>query len=514
MKVVIINLMTKHDHAYVNLGALYISSVIRNKGHEVKFIDLVRYLLNDKDIECAIRDFQPDIIAFSGIVTAYYQLEPLSRLLKKSFRNIPQLLGGTLGFSAIKTIETHTDIDFICAGEGEEMIIELLEELAGEKRWENVQNLYYRIKGCFKPSNKQHLYIDNLDSIPFPAYDLIDMEFYTRYTTSVFGKIHEIENKNPRVATIVGTRGCPFSCSFCYRVVRKWRHHSIENILEHLRILKNKYDINAVVFADELIFADPKWFISLCRALIDSGLGFTFSCGGGKPSLVSEELISVMKEAGFRRIGYGVESGSPKILKLMNKGVTREQNYHALNLTFKHGIDSMPGIVLGHPGENKHTLKETLSFIEDIQKLHEKYNLPHYRFQIWFATAYPGSSLYEYALSNRLIPNEREYLLKITSAMSYIINLSEFKSITAFMSIVYRGFALLDLKKFIRRKQYVLAFRELLKLICLYMLYFGTFGSCASFTDVKKRLNMPIKKAKPGRFREILRMTMDSERKN
>jgi radical SAM superfamily enzyme YgiQ (UPF0313 family) len=503
MRVALINLMTKSDHAFLNLGALYIAAVMRENGHEVKFIDLVRYPMSHEETERAIRGYGVDLIAFSGIITAYYQLEPLSRALKKSFSDIPQIVGGSVGSTTLKLIEKHTGIDFVCSGEGERTIPKLLEELKGSKRWKEVPNIFYRNGSSFARSSVQGSYVEELDSIPLPLYDLVDMEFYIEYTTRVFGKELSDGGEIPRVMPILFSRGCPFSCSFCYRLIKRWRHRSIEKIIEHLKMLKDKFGIGGVVVNDELVFVNKKWFIGLCNALAGSGLGLKLSCGGGKPSLVTEEMVAAMKRAGFKRIGYGIESGSPSILERMKKQITVEKNYNALSLTLKHGLVSRSNFVFGHPGENKKTIGETIKFMDSIQRLQERFGVWEDYFQVWFATAYPGAPIYEHALSRGLILDERDYLFKVTSQDRYLVNLSEFNSLSHLTSFVERGLTFLDVKKFLRRRQYKRALKKFARLIVLYVVYAVTLGRCSTLTDLKNMVG--LKPRKPTPFRDILR---------
>lgn len=511
MKVVLINLMTKSDHAFLNLGALYIASAIRQSGHEVKFIDLVRYPMGNEEIKRIIEGYGADLIAYSGIITTYYELEPLSEMLKRSFSHIPQIVGGSVGSTAVKLIERYTSIDFVCCGEGEKTVPELLAELGGNRDWKEVPNIFYRSGRVFSPSSIQGSYVEDLDSIPFPAYDLVDMEFYIEYTTWVFGKELSDGGQIPRVMPMIFSRGCPYSCSFCYRLIKKWRRHSVENILAHLKMLKSEFNIGGVTLNDELIFVDKNWFVQICDALADSKLGLKFTCGGGKPNLVTEEIVVAMKRAGFKRLGYGIESGSPSILQCMRKGVTVEKNYNALDITLKHGMVSRSNFVFGHPGENKKTVRETLKFMDSIQKLQERFGVLDDYFQIWFATAYPGAPIYEYAVSKGLISDERSYLFKVTSQDHYMVNLSEFGSISHLRSFVERGIALLDIKKYIRRKQYRLALRKVRGLMVLYAVYAITFGKCVNLTNLKGVLG--FKPRKQIDFRDILRARRSNSNK-
>ena len=477
MNVTLINLSTKHDHAFLNLGALYIAATIRKNGHTVNFVDLVRHPLNKEDIEKQIKDNNPDLIAFSGIITTYYQLEELSNGLKIAFPNTLQIVGGSVGQSALNIIEKHTKVDFVCEGEGERTIIHLLKEISDLKNYDNVPNLHYRNKSMSlikaKSEADKH-YVNELDSLDFPAYDLVDMEFYIDYSSTIVKTVLGDEDKDIRAIPMIWTRGCPYECSFCYRLIRKWRHHSSEHVISNLQYLRETYNINAVQLNDELIFVNKKWFISLCEDIAQADLDFKFLAGGGKPDLVTEDIVVAMKKAGFKRIGYGLESGSNTILGLMEKKATVDQNMNAMEHTLKHGMLTTANFVFGHPGENKKTINETARFIDSLQKLQEKYGVLHDNFQYWYATAYHGSPLYEQAVSQNLIKDEREYLLNLTAQNLYPINLSEFSSANQLKQYVTSRLSILEIKKCWRRKSFKPLVKNCIRLLLDFSVFYGS----------------------------------------
>ena len=485
MKITLINLATKDEHAFVNLGALYIAAAVREKGYTIDFIDLVRYPLGSFDIIERIRKFSPDLLAFSGIVTTYYQFELLSNLLKESFRNIPQIVGGSISSVPFDIFHQYTKVDFVVKGEGEVTILKMLKQLERENRWSEVPNIFIRDESGFKASTTQDLVINDIDTIPFPAYDLIDVDFYMSYNVEGLKNVLGTEGKPNRFLPMIFSRGCPYSCSFCYRLIKRWRHHSDKYILSQLKMLREKYDIYGVTLFDELVFVNRKWFINTCEAIASSDLKFKFATGGGKPNLVTEEVIIAMKKAGFRRIGYGLETGSPQIIELMRKKVTVRQNLEAVKLTFKHGLISQSNFVFGHFGEDRVTVKETLKFMNDLVKLQDRYKVWEDSFQIWFATPYPGTYLYEYAKEKKLITDEREYISKVTIQQQKYINLSQFKSVNELHYTVNKGLYFIYFKKFLRRKQYKEAVIQLFQYVDYVLGYYFSLGVDCRLSDRK-----------------------------
>ena len=479
MKIVLINLCTKNDHAFLNLGILYIASSLLKAKYDVEIIDLVRNPLSYEEVIREIKNKKAELICFSGIVTAYYQLEPLSNLVKQIFPDIPLLLGGSLGESSISLIEKFTPIDFVAVGEWEGLIVNFIETLKSDKDFKTIPNLYYRNNNnfIFSQKNKHKLTNSELDRIDFPPYHLIDVEYYISYTSEIFNNDYynakgSSFTEAPRAIPMVISRGCPYNCSFCYRLIKNHRHHSIDYVIKHLRYLKESLNINLIALNDELVFYNKKWFIDLCNAIAESDLNIAFAAGGGRVNIVTKELLSAMKQAGFIRISYGIESGSQTILDAMNKQTTVDENYNALKWTYGNNLISHPNFIFGHPGENKKTIKETIAFIKKIDNLFydKKRCLNH--LQIWYATPYPGTPLYEESVKRKLIKNERDYIMGLTSQDIYRINLSQFNSKSRLFYYVNVELAKLNFLRLLQGGQIFKSLFSVANIIFLYFAYF------------------------------------------
>lgn len=470
--IALINLPLRTGLKVINIGMYYIARIIKDAGYKLTILDCVSDTLGVPDIIAILKEVRPKLVGLSGLVTTYYFLEPLCREIKQHFPEIDIVVGASVGSSMPYILGRYTDVDFVVEGEGEEAILEFLDRYkTGKQDFSDVAGFYYRENGSMRytfPRTYEGASVGALDKYPYPLYEAIDMEFYISNLTKMYAlllnQLPEYKNKTYRVFPLVPTRGCPYSCAFCFRLIKKHRTHSVDYLIEQIKYLKDTYDVRGFYLYDELIMTNQKWLASFCDRVVDENLGVIFFSGGGKPNMVTNDLLVKMKRAGFVKLGYGVESGSQKILDRMNKKTTVEQNYNAIMNTYEAGIFSQSNFVFGFPGEDKNTIRETTQFISRTNKTKENY-------QIFFLAVYPGTSVYNYALSKGIIKDEHDYLLKVMGQDAYILNLSDFPSRNDLIFHVYKYLHLYDGVTCIRNGRVVSALNRWLRIA----LSFATF---------------------------------------
>lgn len=475
MKILLINLPTRNDLKVVNIGMYYIARAIKDKGYELSILDCVSENLTVLDIIGSVSKIKPDIVALSGIITTYYFIEPLCHELKKQFHDLPILVGGSVGSSIINIHEKYTKIDFIIEGEGEKTVVEFLEEFnRSSNNYDHIAGLYVRKGGKYYYTfSRKHKgpSIGGLDYLAHPLYEKINMEFYISHITKIFGEalsyFIEYKDRDFKLFPLVPSRGCPYSCSFCYRLIHNYRTHSVDYLINQILFLQKKYGINGFPLFDELIMVNRNWLASFCDRVVEEGLDVVFFSGGGKPNLLTKDLLIKMKKANFVKLGFGVESGSQKILDLMKKKTTVEENYSAIMNTYNAGIYSQSNFVFGHFGENKDTVRETVRFIAKTNKTKENY-------QIFFLAVYPGTAVYDYALQKGLIKDEREHLLKVTGQGDYILNVSEFSSREELIFYVYLYLHFYDGLTLFKNGSPVLALNRWVRMLLSFAVFFLT----------------------------------------
>jgi radical SAM superfamily enzyme YgiQ (UPF0313 family) len=203
-------------------------------------------------------------------------------------------------------------------------------------------------------------YLDDLDSLPFPAWDVLGDAFPHRFGPSIFNY------RCTPVATLVTSRGCPFSCTFCDRSTsgKLGRYHSVEYVMEMCRMLAAR-GARHVIFYDDLFTVKKKRVIELCEALVRARLPFTWSCNS-HPNLLDLDTMKLMKRAGCWQIAYGVESGSQRVLNVVKHEVKLPRLRETLRMTRAAGIRAKGYLMLGHPTEDLASLEETRAFLEDV----------------------------------------------------------------------------------------------------------------------------------------------------
>lgn len=200
--------------------------------------------------------------------------------------------------------------------------------------------------------------LNNLDTIKFPARHLVDDRFIRHE-----GQVHHADEPS---TTIIATRGCVYNCAFCDRVTlgRKFRKRSVRNIINEIKALKVRYNINWFRFVDDCITFDRDWFRELCFWLGIIGVKWTVL---SRADLIDSQLLREMKSNGCQEIFFGFETGSQKLLNLMNKRITVEKNKEAVRLCKKAGITCCAYMMFGFPGEDEKTVDETIAFLEETK---------------------------------------------------------------------------------------------------------------------------------------------------
>ncbi len=400
---------------YPPYGAMYICSALRKKGYVPAILNLdLERLPFQKTID-RIKEINPGYVGFSGIVsTSYGIIKKLSRALKHALPDCKQILGGGLSAAWDPVLE-NTAIDIIVRGEGDETIIDLIEHLEGERDISAVKGIVFRYgqKGIYTARIR---FIVPLDSLPYPDFDAVDFDRYLvdgleiihRFNKKIRDSRFTDENrKSKRMITIPVSRGCFGKCTFCYRAYPGLRTHSYSYIFDFVEYCIDRFDVGFFTFGDECFAPNKRWNWGFLNELEKRGLDIVFRILGMRVDTVDKEILRAYKDAGCWMIEYGFESGSQKILNIIDKRVSVEQNRQAAIWTHAAGIFTSPTLVLGMPGETNDTVEESIDFISSLGLWFRQY-------QMTYAMPMPGAALYEYAKNVEIISDEDEYLEKIS----------------------------------------------------------------------------------------------------
>lgn len=387
------------------LGLAYIAAVLQKCGHDVRILDSVVegyhtetnfqgnvlvYGLSYKEIIERIRDFDPHIIGISCVFSTLHTIVlSLSAAIKEMLPEIKIVVGGTHATVLAEQLISNPAIDFIIKGEGEYAMSGLMEHLSGKLMPEEVDNLVWKKNGSVS-SNPQK-FIQNIDELPLPARNLLNMSAYNR-----IGLLQGMARPGMPATTAITSRGCPASCVFCsiHSVWgSKFRAHSAGYVLNELQTLKEEFGIGHIVFEDDNITFDKRRAKEIFQGMIDKDFQLTWSAPNGIAVwCLDEPLLKSIRDSGCHVLFLAIESGDPHTLKdIIHKPLNLGKSVEIIKLCNKLGIRTQAFFVIGFPGETIASMRKSMAF---AQKLDVD------RISIAIATPYPGTQLFEICKKN------------------------------------------------------------------------------------------------------------------
>ncbi len=393
-------------------GTGIIAALLREAGYRVQVIDVNGLRISDEDVMERLAEMDPAVIGIGGLITTYGWVKRVSHLIKERWPDKPIMVGGSVGTSIIKTALENLAVDVIALGEADETILELLPSLMAGSDLSGIKGLAYRQNEDIIMTPPRELIAD-LDQLPCPAWDLFPMQIYL--DNPVVGIGRDID--------VISSRGCPFSCKYCYRIFgRRFRGRSAGHVVGEMEALKKDYDIDFISFQDDCFVVNKQRVIEICDLLEEKGLNRTlrWSCTG-RVTVCDREMLRRMRRAGCVSVSYGIESGSETILRAMSKNATLEQAKTAIRNTREAGLRCPVSFMIGYPGETRETVMETVAFCKDM-------NIP--LSALMFTCPYPGTPLYEVvkhteAFKKQFV-NEEEFVLRMGDAVDLTINMTDY----------------------------------------------------------------------------------------
>ena len=379
------------------LGLTYIAAALEKQGFEVKIFDNYLFRKPIDYVKFLVKKLNPEITGISCNSVTYKNSIEIARVVKEAVPESKVVVGGPHPTYMPESMLSCEEVDFAVMGEGELAIVELAKHIIGGEpsNLAKVPGIAYRLNG--KIVKNPPRFVDDLDWIPIPARHLIPLPRYDR-------KI-EFLNVEP-VDTMNVIRGCPFNCKFC-ETKRIWgsnpRTFSPFRVVEEMEHLITDYGSRGVYFVGDNFTINREWTQELCNLMRRHKLDVEWVCDT-RVDLVSRDLLRVMKSAGCRTIWFGVESGSPRILRKLDKGITLQQAIQAFRLCREEGIRVACSFMLGIPGETFEDMNATLKFAM-------KLNPDWCQFNIFIAC--PGSGLYEEVLEKGLYDRRDDFLLYV-----------------------------------------------------------------------------------------------------
>ncbi|MDD5697531.1 MAG: radical SAM protein [Victivallaceae bacterium] len=415
MKVLLIHLPYYHRQPWsMPLGLAYIASVLLKLGIEVKVLDInlltTKGRYSPKMLDDKLKEDKYLFIGFGAVFFEFTYFRKLSAQIRQTAPDTCQVIGGQYASRIAEALVENTTVDAVVMGEGEEIVPLIVDSLCTGKPLKDLQ--YVHTRG--KPYVQEFAIVKDIDSCPFPARHLFDMEY------------HKLERWAPDplfgFSTILATRGCVRKCVFCQPLGgRKLRTRSPENIINEMKYLNENYGVKYFRFNDEAFLGQNEKVLAFCDALENSGLKVVFSIWTWAEPL-NERTISRLKEVGCNRIQVGIESGSPQILKEMNKVQNLEKVKRNVQLISDQNLICGSGFLTGTPGATKETLYETRDYIKQLYSI-RNFSIARIN-QIKLMV---GSELYRIAKEKGLISDDLEFVLNADEEQMFpCINFTNF----------------------------------------------------------------------------------------
>ncbi len=368
------------------LGLLYIAAILERKGCQVQILDS---LVSDQTAMSKFKDhmvfgvpteilgrmigeFRPDIVGISSQFTT--QEENVLRtadLVKNIDDSILVIVGGANVSCRGKFLLEKSPIDIAVKSEGEETISEIVDFYQGSKELDQIRGIIHRDGDKILESD-DHLYIKNLDEIPFPAYQLVDMEKYlTLYKKGIYTRDRDVR----RNISMITSRGCPFDCVFCsiaQSMGKAWRAHSAEYVIKHIEMLVETYNIRHIHFEDDNLLLDPDRFFKIMDVLAREKITWDTPNGIRVNLAIDENMLKKMSMAGCKSLTIGVESGDQFILNdVVKKKLKLSDVEEFAERCKKVKLPLRAFFVLGFPGETVETMQKTIDFALHLFEAYE-----------------------------------------------------------------------------------------------------------------------------------------------
>lgn len=401
---------------YFPLGLTYLAAVLQVQGHEVVVYDAdanidpkrmnfavleesypayLAALRKDthvvwQEFKNKLNEFNPDVVGISTWTTFAASAFKIASICKEYDKNLPVIMGGPhISIKYDEVMNICKDVDFLVRGEAEETLPELIKALnradgENKKPFADLRGISYR-KDNTMIHNSARPFINNLDMLPFPARSLL---------------VNKEKYNSEDMGLLMTSRGCPYACSYCATSIwgRHIRYRSVDNIVSEIKLIIDEYGTKQFTFKDDSFTVNRRRVMELCDKLIQEDLDIGWECNT-RVDLVDEELLRRMRKAGCNSIKVGIETGSEKIMELINKKITFADCIEAAQLFRKTGIHWTGYFMMGLPGETKEDVYATVKFMKTLRPDYASFSVYE---------PFPGTELYSQGIEKGLVQKNRQ----------------------------------------------------------------------------------------------------------
>lgn len=365
---------------HVPLGLYYLASSLRAYGYAVKVTDALALRLTEEDIFREIEAFSPSFVGISATTVAFPRAVDLAQAIKKRLPHLVTIIGGRHVSSNFHHAMSFQAFDFGVVGEGEITAPELLDALIDGKPLAEVKGVVYRDGTGLPIYTGEREFIDDLDTLPFPAFDLIPAIDVYKPPLFMYKALPHL--------SMITSRGCPGQCTFCAcSLGKKYRMRSAENIVMEIRHLVETYGIREIDFLDDNFLLDKKRIYAVFDLLRAKGIAIHWTCLA-RISSVDYEFLRYLRDNGCWNIAFGIESGDEQILRVIKKGLSLNKTVQVVRWCRELGIVTRGFFIIGHPLETLETIERTIDYALSI---------PLDIIMTSINTPFPGTQQYEEA---------------------------------------------------------------------------------------------------------------------
>ena len=371
------------------LGIASLAAFVRERGHTVDVVDALALNMSHDDILRRVGEKQPLVVGFSSLTVSFHRAAACAQRIREEYPNILLIVGGHHATIMPRDIMQEFDcFDILGYGEGELTLQDLLDQYkkAGADRAAFLKNVDVLTKMdgiVFRGRdgvvvNRPRELIKDLDTLPFPARDMLPMDRYIPLPNQYL--------RTP-VVHMCAIRGCPFACAFCSNNAvfgRKIRARTPAKVVDEIQFVMKEYGAREISFWDDTMTIQRKWMLEFCDEIIRRGLDVTWT-GYARVDTVDPELLAKMKKAGCWNLFYGFEAGDQALLDNICKNITVENSRQACRWTQEAGIEVRGSFMLALPGETPELARKTIDFAIELN--------PDYA-QFSVTTPYPGTQLW------------------------------------------------------------------------------------------------------------------------
>lgn len=362
-----------------SLGLGYLAATLKEAGHEVMILDCLLKNIGPDEFKTFLSNEKPDLVGVNGMTT--YFSSAIKYVTAAKEQGITTCMGGPHVTSLPERSLSESKADFIVVGEGDNTIVNLVNAIENGEPFKDIKGIGFIDNNEIIINPRAEL-INDLDSLPFPAWDLMKPKSYPIAPHGAFVK------RFP-VAAITTTRGCQLNCSFCASKttwLQKLRFRDPQKIVDEIEMLNKEFGVKEFHFEDDNFTSKRSHALEVCKEIIARKLDIVWACPNGvRIDKLDEELLGYMKKSGCYLLAFGIESGNQRVLNNVHKHLKLEIVPKVLKLVKKKGIETWGFFILGLPGETYSSAKDTVNFA-----LNNNFD----RAQFCIFTPLPGSSFF------------------------------------------------------------------------------------------------------------------------